>query len=301
MQSIGGTSRGARTALLGDRRLELPGALPLPGSVLEASFSIPGARRASRPLLADDLRRGLVLLTTLPNIQKHACIAQITHVAELAPRILPGAAVFHVGADESCHWAEVDRFHPEVAEPGYSLAHAALEDREAFARAFGVGVAESHRIAHGLFALVDGVFLAAVVPEDQLKAPAVERFLLDVKSRVVELRRRSQARLSVGERKRAAFAAALVVAPELLPCDEPTSNLDPVAAHRLVRALEKAAGSRGTTVLWVTHDLHVLPEPVSRLVLLREGHVSFDGSLAEGRTLPHLEAAGLAMKEDVRV
>jgi hypothetical protein len=174
----------SRIALLGGQRIELRGELPRPGSRLEASFSIPHARNATRPLGADDLRRGLVVLTTLPNIQKHACIVQITHVAELVPKRLPAAATFHVGSDDRRHWAEVDRFHPDVKEPGYSLAQATLEDREAFKRAFGVGVIGSQRIAHGLFALEDGLFLAAMVPEDQLKAPAVERFVDEVTSRL---------------------------------------------------------------------------------------------------------------------
>jgi cobalt/nickel transport system ATP-binding protein len=115
---------------------------------------------------------------------------------------------------------------------------------------------------------------------------------------IFELRNRSQSRLSVGERKRAAFAAALVVEPELLLCDEPTSNLDPVAARRLIRAVERSAAARGTTVLWVSHDLALLPTPVRRIVLLREGRVSFDGPIAEGLTLPRLQAAGLALPED---
>jgi cobalt/nickel transport system ATP-binding protein len=99
--------------------------------------------------------------------------------------------------------------------------------------------------------------------------------------------------LSFGERKRAAFAGALATGPDLLLCDEPTMGLDPVAAARLVRAVESAAAS-GPTVLWATHDLDALPRAVERVVLLSGGRVAFDGPRAEGLSLRRLEQAGLA-------
>jgi cobalt/nickel transport system ATP-binding protein len=100
--------------------------------------------------------------------------------------------------------------------------------------------------------------------------------------------------LSFGERKRAAFAAALAVRPDLLLCDEPTMGLDPVAASRLVHALATAAGA-GLTVLWATHDLAALPRAIDRIVLLSGGRVAFDGPLHDGLSPRRLEGAGLAV------
>ena len=166
-----------RVAELAGRRIVLPGPGPRPGERLAAHFTIPPARHSSVPLGADDLRRGFVVVSTLPNIQKHACIAQIVDLEERAPCLLHVPRIFHVSADGAEHWAEMDLFHAAVEAPGYSLAEADDTSREAFALAFGVAVEGERRIAHGLFALWQGEFLAVEIPGDQMSAPAVLDFL----------------------------------------------------------------------------------------------------------------------------
>jgi cobalt/nickel transport system ATP-binding protein len=101
------------------------------------------------------------------------------------------------------------------------------------------------------------------------------------------------AHLSFGQRQRVALAAALVCEPQLLLCDEVTSGLDPVAARRLVRALEAAAEARPMAVIWVTHDLASLPARARRVVLVNAGRVVLDAPRALALAPSHLEAAGL--------
>ncbi len=57
-----------------------------------------------------------------------------------------------------------------------ALCCAELASREAFVGAFGIGVEDHYRIAHGLFALQDGVFLAAEVPADQMRPVDLHAF-----------------------------------------------------------------------------------------------------------------------------
>jgi hypothetical protein len=169
-----------RIADLGGTPIRLLGRLPRTGEWLSADFAVPPARRAVTPLTARELGRGLVIVSTLPNIHRHACIQQILQLDEETPHILPGARVFHVSADAAEHWREVDRFHPGVGAPGYSLHAAAPASRLAFTHAFGVAVEGHARIAHGCFALRDGVILAADVPYHQMHSMDVLPFLRTV-------------------------------------------------------------------------------------------------------------------------
>jgi len=83
---------------------------------------------------------------------------------------------------------------------------------------------------------------------------------------------RSPYRLSEGEKKRAAFAAALAAQPEILVLDEPTTGQD----HPFRRALGdllKDLRARGQTVVLVTHDLEFAEQHADRWALLAEGKV----------------------------
>jgi cell division transport system ATP-binding protein len=73
--------------------------------------------------------------------------------------------------------------------------------------------------------------------------------------------------LSGGEKQRAAIARAVVAKPELLLADEPTGNVDPVLARRLLH-LFAALNNQGTTVLIASHDeslMKAVQKPILRL------------------------------------
>ncbi len=78
--------------------------------------------------------------------------------------------------------------------------------------------------------------------------------------------------LSGGEKQRAAIARAVIGRPELLLADEPTGNVDPVIANRLLRLFVEL-NRLGTSVIIATHD-HALMDQLDapRLTLLN-GHL----------------------------
>jgi len=65
--------------------------------------------------------------------------------------------------------------------------------------------------------------------------------------------------LSGGEKQRAAIARALIARPELLIADEPTGNVDPTLARRLLRLFVELHKS-GTAVVIATHDLSLMDQ-----------------------------------------
>jgi cell division transport system ATP-binding protein len=74
--------------------------------------------------------------------------------------------------------------------------------------------------------------------------------------------------LSGGEKQRAAIARALIVQPELLIADEPTGNVDPSLARRLLRLFVELHKT-GTSIVIATHDIALMDQfgSARRLVL----------------------------------
>ncbi len=82
------------------------------------------------------------------------------------------------------------------------------------------------------------------------------------------------ATLSGGEQQRVAIARAVIGRPQLLVADEPTGNVDPEMAVKLLRLFE-ALNRLGTTVVVATHDVHLLKKvPESLIMRLDKGRLS---------------------------
>jgi cell division transport system ATP-binding protein len=79
--------------------------------------------------------------------------------------------------------------------------------------------------------------------------------------------------LSGGEKQRAAIARAVIVRPEMLLADEPTGNVDPPLAKRLLRLFVEL-NRTGTAVLIATHDLSLLDQVEARHLIIRDGSIS---------------------------
>jgi ABC-2 type transport system ATP-binding protein len=87
--------------------------------------------------------------------------------------------------------------------------------------------------------------------------------------------------LSAGMRQRAAFARGLVHEPELLLLDEPTANMDPVAARQVRHIVADLARQTGRTVVISTHNLAEAQDICDRIAVLRRGRLQALGTMAE--------------------
>ena len=101
------------------------------------------------------------------------------------------------------------------------------------------------------------------MPESEISKPVAD--MLDW----VGLEQRREARpatLSGGEQQRVAIARAVIARPEILVADEPTGNVDPDMALKLLRLFE-ALNRLGTTVVVATHDVHLLKKVPNSLIM----------------------------------
>ncbi|MFE5185245.1 ATP-binding cassette domain-containing protein [Streptomyces sp. NPDC056628] len=86
--------------------------------------------------------------------------------------------------------------------------------------------------------------------------------------------------LSLGQRMRGDVAAALLHDPEVLYLDEPTIGLDVMSKARVRAFLRELNTERGTTVLLTTHDLQDIEQLCSRVMVIDQGRLVYDGALA---------------------
>lgn len=84
--------------------------------------------------------------------------------------------------------------------------------------------------------------------------------------------------LSGGEQQRVAIARAVISQPSLLLCDEPFSALDPIVRREQQDAFLALWRERKTTLVFVTHDVAEALRIGTRVVLVDEGRIRFDGT-----------------------
>lgn len=155
---------------------------------------------------------------------------------------------------------------------GRDLITMPREDLPPYRRRIGTVFQDFRLIEH--ISAFDNVALPlriAGVREADLERPVTEML------EWVGLGHRSDARpatLSGGEQQRVAIARAVIGRPELLVADEPTGNVDPEMALKLLRLFE-ALNRLGTTVVVATHDVHLLRKvPASLIMRLEKGRLS---------------------------
>jgi iron complex transport system ATP-binding protein len=132
------------------------------------------------------------------------------------------------------------------------------------------------------------VALGRIPHRDAAEAP-VARALRDCG--IWPLRTSRVDRISGGEARRAMLARAFATEPEVFLLDEPTADLDPAAAHEILRLLRDTA-AQGRMVIAVLHAVELALRYAHRIVVLRQGRILAD--LPSVEALPALsEAFGL--------
>lgn len=154
------------------------------------------------------------------------------------------------------------------------------KERETFVQGIGVvfgqrsqlwwdiGVIESFRLLRRVYRVSEADFkrrLGELVETLQLQ---------DLLSRPVR-------KLSLGQRMRCELVAALLHNPSILFLDEPTIGLDIVVKMEIREFLKRLNRDQGTTILLTTHDLQDIEALCSRVIMLDDGKIIYDGGLEE--------------------
>ncbi len=115
-------------------------------------------------------------------------------------------------------------------------------------------------------------------PKEEILAAAQSVMeLLDL----AKFRDRSPFQLSGGEQQRVAIASVLTMQPEILALDEPTSNLDPISTERIFQVIAQLNREMGTTVLLVEHEIELLAQYATRILVVHDGAILLDGTPQE--------------------
>ena len=92
--------------------------------------------------------------------------------------------------------------------------------------------------------------------------------------------------LSGGMRQRVMIASAFINNPKLLIADEPTTALDVTIQAGIVRLLKKLGREKGTAILFISHDLSLVRQLCSRVIVMQNGYVVEQGMTEEIFTCP---------------
>ena len=85
--------------------------------------------------------------------------------------------------------------------------------------------------------------------------------------------------LSLGQKMRATIAAAMLHSPDILFLDEPTIGLDVSSKLRIRDFIQEVNRTRGTTVILTSHDMGDIESLCTRIILINEGHIKYDGGI----------------------
>jgi energy-coupling factor transporter ATP-binding protein EcfA2 len=83
--------------------------------------------------------------------------------------------------------------------------------------------------------------------------------------------------LSGGQKQRVSLASALMLSPDLLILDEPTSELDPIGKEEVFDAVRRLRDEHNTTILMIEHAVEPLAEFADRIYVMDQGQIVAEG------------------------
>ncbi len=200
-------------------------------------------------------------------------------VAILGPNGSGKSSIIKVMLGENRHDTSVDGSFVRIrGEEHFSL----FDVRQAFGLVSGDLQHDFHRSMTVSEVVLSGFFGSIGTNRSQELDEEMEKRAVNALSLVgsAHLAHRTMSTLSTGEARRALMARALVNEPEALILDEPMNSLDLTGKH-IVRGAMRSLTRSGRTLVLVTHDpSDIIPE-IERVILMKDGRIFKDGTIAE--------------------
>ncbi len=137
------------------------------------------------------------------------------------------------------------------------------------------------------------------IPEEEAKALAAKALhLVGLSDAYLH---RNPFNLSGGEKKRVSIAGILALNPDILVLDEPTSGLDPRGKRQLMELFQSIQKETHKSIILITHDMDLVYEYASRVLVLNTGRLVFDGTPDALFRLPELRDFHLDYPTTIRV
>lgn len=111
--------------------------------------------------------------------------------------------------------------------------------------------------------------------EEEAKNKALEIAKL---LKIEHLLKKSPFNLSGGQMRKVAIAGILAYEPDILLLDEPTRGLDPKAAKEIMDLFYEIHKTTGKTIILISHDMNIVYEYASRVIVMNDTQITFDGS-----------------------
>lgn len=127
------------------------------------------------------------------------------------------------------------------------------------------------------------------LPKEEIQKKCVEALQAVGLSEAEALLERYPHELSGGMRQRVMIAQAMIASPRLLIADEPTTALDVIVQAQILRLLKKIHQEKHTSILFISHDLNVIREICSRVLVVYQGVIVEQGEAEQVLNHPRHE------------
>jgi phospholipid/cholesterol/gamma-HCH transport system ATP-binding protein len=84
--------------------------------------------------------------------------------------------------------------------------------------------------------------------------------------------------ISGGMKKRVGIARAIAIKPKYILYDEPTTGLDPITTDKIINLMKKVQKVNKLTSIIVTHEMKIVNEFATQVIMLKDGNIIFDGN-----------------------